>query len=297
MTENQKFIILGSIFVIGIVIYIINIMINTVKFVSMNITEIFIILSIIGLFIFTINFLIKMFFPNIHNKTKNIFKRQKQTTNYNDDFRHYKYQNNNYKTYETPKTKKTHNTSKPEPTENKHKETKKLETMLKKFHKDKKQRTQYREKFNKEQKKYNQKPNPYLNTKKPTTTHSKETKKRAGDNYEKEVGKYYESFGYNIVYNGLEKGYLDEGIDLIATKEDKTLLIQCKNWKNSLITMKEIYKFLNNCSNFISKRNFETPIIEKIFVVSNKKRNSEIEEFIEKNKNLFEYKEIPYLDI
>jgi hypothetical protein len=61
--------------------------------------------------------------------------------------------------------------------------------------------------------------------------------------------------------------------------------------------MKEIYKFLDNCNKFILKRNFQTAIIEKIFVVSNKKKNLEIEEFIQRNKNLFEYKEIPFSDI
>lgn len=127
--------------------------------------------------------------------------------------------------------------------------------------------------------------------------YSRYAKKRAGNNYEKEVGKYYESLGYEIIYNGLEKGYYDEGIDLIGKNENRTLLIQCKNWQNSIITIEEIYKFLDNSNKFISKRNFETPIIEKIFVVSNKRKNIEIEEFIERNKNLFEYKEIPYADI
>lgn len=144
---------------------------------------------------------------------------------------------------------------------------------------------------------YKNKPNPYLNTKQQTKNYSKKAKKRAGDNYEKEVGKYYKNLGYEITYNGLEKGYYDEGIDLIAKNENRTLLIQCKNWQNSIITIKEIYKFLDNSNKFISKKNFKTPIIEKIFVVSKKRKNIEIEEFIERNKNLFEYKEIPYADI
>jgi len=127
--------------------------------------------------------------------------------------------------------------------------------------------------------------------------YKKTVKKRVGDNYEREVGKYYESFGYKIIYNGLEKGYLDEGIDIIATNKDKTLLIQCKNWKNKTVTITEIYKFLENCNKFISKRNFKTRKIKKIFAVSNKERNLEIEEFMQRNENLFEYTEIPYLNI
>lgn len=126
---------------------------------------------------------------------------------------------------------------------------------------------------------------------------TKEAKKRAGNNYEKEVGKYYEKLGYKVKYNGLEKGYLDEGIDLIASNENRTLLIQCKNWQKSIITIEEIYYFLDNCNKFTSKYNFQTKEIIKIFVVANKKKNFEIEEFIQRNQNVFEYKEIPYLNV
>ncbi|HSI75086.1 MAG TPA: hypothetical protein VK957_04310 [Lunatimonas sp.] len=39
-----------------------------------------------------------------------------------------------------------------------------------------------------------------------------------GSVYEKFVGQQLEDEGFDVIYNGLEKGMLDRGIDLIASK-------------------------------------------------------------------------------
>ena len=278
MTENQKFITLGSIFAIGIVIYIINILIDTIKFVSISIIEILIILSIIGIFIFTINFLTKMFFPNIHNKIKNIFNRQEQTTNYNDDFHHYEYQNKNYKTYETPKTKKPHNTTKVEPIEDKYKETKKLNEMLENIKIKNISKTQQ---------------NMYNTIKK---TKPKKSTYKLGEEYEKQIGKYYEDLGYKINYHGIEKKKKDNGIDLIATNNDETIFIQCKNNQNSTIHQIKLKEFIGNCTEFIEKNPNKYQNIKRIFIVAKDNTNYGTKKYIENNKSM-EYKVIPYLDI
>ncbi|MGY6521380.1 MAG: restriction endonuclease [Mongoliitalea sp.] len=49
--------------------------------------------------------------------------------------------------------------------------------------------------------------------------------------YEKYVGQILEQEGYIVHYPGLEKGFLDGGIDLIATKENQLYFIQCKYTK------------------------------------------------------------------
>lgn len=46
--------------------------------------------------------------------------------------------------------------------------------------------------------------------------------------YEKYVGQVLEAEGYDVEYNGLEKGFLDRGIDLIARRDDKLNFVQCK---------------------------------------------------------------------
>lgn len=78
--------------------------------------------------------------------------------------------------------------------------------------------------------------------------------KQYGDDFEREVGLYYEIHGYDVEYRGLELGVLDGGIDLIATKENETLLIQCKYWKkDNSINSKMIKEFYGNCHFYLDK--------------------------------------------
>jgi len=52
--------------------------------------------------------------------------------------------------------------------------------------------------------------------------------------YEKYVGQKLESEGFYVEYNGLEKGFLDRGIDLIAAKDNQLFFIQCKYSKGTI---------------------------------------------------------------
>lgn len=58
--------------------------------------------------------------------------------------------------------------------------------------------------------------------------------------YEKHVGQHFEQRGYSVEYNGLNKGFLDGGIDLIAQKEDRKYYIQCKYTKLSKSAIENI---------------------------------------------------------
>lgn len=76
----------------------------------------------------------------------------------------------------------------------------------------------------------------------------------AGREYEKYVAQKYIQNGYEVKYNGIENGVRDEGIDLIAYKDNKILLIQCKNWKETgyqEINAKDIKAFFGNCFKFV----------------------------------------------
>lgn len=57
------------------------------------------------------------------------------------------------------------------------------------------------------------------------------SKKYIGLDYERFIGYLLESNGYSVMYNGALKGVKDGGIDLIASKENDLLLIQCKLYK------------------------------------------------------------------
>ncbi|RLA75303.1 MAG: hypothetical protein DRG11_02010 [Epsilonproteobacteria bacterium] len=87
-------------------------------------------------------------------------------------------------------------------------------------------------------------------------TEDKENMKKYGDDFEKKVGAYYQQKGYKIDARGLRIGKKDGGIDIIATKDDEILLIQCKYIKRSeYITHSMIKEFYGNCSIYIDKEN------------------------------------------
>lgn len=71
-----------------------------------------------------------------------------------------------------------------------------------------------------------------------------ETRAKLGQEYEKYIGRYYRRQGYNINYNGIKKGFDDEGIDIICTKKEEILVIQCKNWaKDKILHENYIFQF------------------------------------------------------
>lgn len=71
--------------------------------------------------------------------------------------------------------------------------------------------------------------------------------------YERMVGIHYEKNGYDVEYCGLNKGVLDQGIDLICRKyEELTCYIQCKSGEKT-IGKQGIETILYKGGNFIAK--------------------------------------------
>jgi len=101
-----------------------------------------------------------------------------------------------------------------------------------------------------------------------------EIKINKGKDYEIYIGNYYENKGYDVKYLGVERGLQDNGIDLIARKENEVLFIQCKNWhKNSKykIGHKDIKAFIGEVSMFLdSNEEFKNTINQSIFIVSDR---------------------------
>ena len=65
---------------------------------------------------------------------------------------------------------------------------------------------------------------------------SQKERQQAGEEYEKYIARIYRRNGYTIKYNGIIKGYNDEGIDLICSKKGEPItLVQCKNWAKDKI--------------------------------------------------------------
>ncbi|TAK89574.1 restriction endonuclease [Patescibacteria group bacterium] len=70
------------------------------------------------------------------------------------------------------------------------------------------------------------------------------SKWQIGKMYERYVGYTYESKGYEVEYVGIFKGLEDLGRDIIASKENEIVVVQCKNWsKFKVIYEKHIFQF------------------------------------------------------
>lgn len=88
-----------------------------------------------------------------------------------------------------------------------------------------------------------------------STSTSKNSKnknnKREGTKYELYVGALYESKGYNVEYNGINKGRHDLARDLICKKDTYTVIVQCKYYVISqFISVNEIYKFYGSIRHY-----------------------------------------------
>ena len=57
------------------------------------------------------------------------------------------------------------------------------------------------------------------------------TPEEIGRRYERYIGYLYEIDGYKVDYNGIRMGKKDDGIDIIATKRQELIIIQCKWYK------------------------------------------------------------------
>lgn len=97
-----------------------------------------------------------------------------------------------------------------------------------------------------------------------------ETEKiRKGKEYEYDVKCFFEQRDYKVYPNGYINGVKDQGIDLIAYKDDEAVLAQCKNWINPP-KQDIIKKFVANADLFVNKNQdkFKNKRIRKIFFTS-----------------------------
>lgn len=119
-----------------------------------------------------------------------------------------------------------------------------------------------------------------------------------GKEYEKQVGIHYENLGYKVDYRGLKLGRKDGGIDLIAEKDDETILIQCKNWTGK-IQIKKINaeKFHSNCITYLQNAKYEHENIKCVMVIPAKESlNYGAEIFFRLNSPKYRYEIIKYRD-
>lgn len=115
------------------------------------------------------------------------------------------------------------------------------------------------------------------------------SKKELGEQYEKQIGKYFEKMNFRIDYNGINNGIKDGGIDIIAWGFKKVLLIQCKNHK-SQINQELLRKFIGDCKIYEenNKYKIKDKEIKRIFV-SNSTADYGADRFLNENRNILEF--------
>lgn len=119
-------------------------------------------------------------------------------------------------------------------------------------------------------------------------------KKKKGNKYEYYIKEKFKKHGYKVYPKGYLEGFYDEGIDLIAYRKNLVVLIQCKNWKNEA-KIDDLKKFYTDCKKYEFKNleKIKNKRIRRIFVISNIKRNLEIQEYINNANKEIEFYNIP----
>lgn len=120
-------------------------------------------------------------------------------------------------------------------------------------------------------------------------------KKEIGDLYEAFIAEHYRSLGYDVIERGKNLGVKDKGIDLIATKDEELLLIQCKNWAiNNKIEKKHLSEFVGDVTVYLEKyQNLNYEKLRRIYVMSNQSLHGSAKHYLRENENLIECFHIP----
>jgi restriction system protein len=117
-----------------------------------------------------------------------------------------------------------------------------------------------------------------------------------GNEYEKFIGKKYESLNKDVIYFGLKNGKKDNGIDLIIEDEKNITFVQCKNWVSNdhyKINQKDLRAFIGDCYMFIFNNNIDKSHHFHFIVSDEKLLTISAELYLKENKKL-KYKVIPF---
>lgn len=124
---------------------------------------------------------------------------------------------------------------------------------------------------------------------------SYQERKKRGNDYEIHVGKYYETQGYKVIYNGLINGKKDDGIDLLADNEHETLLIQCKGWQTAEIKQKHLKEFIGNCTTYLEDNpHLKEKNTKRVFITSSENSERGLDKYLTQHIGKIEYIIMPF---
>jgi Holliday junction resolvase len=114
-------------------------------------------------------------------------------------------------------------------------------------------------------------------------------KKEKGKEYEEFVAGYYKLNGYEIYLHGIKKGKKDKGIDIICSKDEELILIQCKNWKEDSkykINHEKLKAFVGCCTEYVNEHKLFDKKVKLKFITSNYILDESGKKFLEESKTL-----------
>ena len=114
-------------------------------------------------------------------------------------------------------------------------------------------------------------------------------KKEKGKEYEEFVVGHFKIDGYEVNLHGIKKGKKDKGIDIICTKDEELILIQCKNWKEDSkykINHEKLKAFVGCCTEYVNKNKLFDKNIKLKFITSNYILDESGKKFLQESKTL-----------
>ncbi|WP_163498475.1 restriction endonuclease [Helicobacter suis] len=103
-----------------------------------------------------------------------------------------------------------------------------------------------------------------------------------GREYENFVAKYYAERGYSVAFHR-DLGKKDQKVDLILTKDNVVLFVQCKNWNENnpyRISLDYVKAFLQNCDVLQREELYRGKDCQRLLVLSSKVLDKEAYQFI-----------------
>lgn len=92
---------------------------------------------------------------------------------------------------------------------------------------------------------------------------------QVGRDYELFVGQKYLAKGYKVDFYGIQKGFEDKGIDIIAKNDRNTLLIQCKYWKQGKVLHENVvHQLYGSATAYCREHNIPNDKIKPLLVTN-----------------------------
>ena len=110
-----------------------------------------------------------------------------------------------------------------------------------------------------------------------------------GKEFEEFVAGHFKLDGYQISLNGIKQGKNDKGIDIICSKDEELILIQCKNWKEDSkykINHEKLKAFVGCCTEYVNENKLFDKNIKLKFITSNYILDESGKKFLQESKTL-----------